>query len=103
MTVAEVSAVGLPAVYVPLPIGNGEQRLNALPVVDAGGGLVVDDAELTPEFVAGTVTELLTDGPRLAAMTVAAERAGHPEAARQVAQVALDLAREVREERRRRA
>jgi UDP-N-acetylglucosamine--N-acetylmuramyl-(pentapeptide) pyrophosphoryl-undecaprenol N-acetylglucosamine transferase len=31
MTVAEVSAVGLPAVYVPLPIGNGEQRLNALP------------------------------------------------------------------------
>ncbi|MGH3562437.1 MAG: UDP-N-acetylglucosamine--N-acetylmuramyl-(pentapeptide) pyrophosphoryl-undecaprenol N-acetylglucosamine transferase, partial [Mycobacterium sp.] len=33
MTVAEVSAVGLPAVYVPLPIGNGEQRFNALPVV----------------------------------------------------------------------
>ena len=33
MTVAEVTAVGLPAVYVPLPIGNGEQRLNALPVV----------------------------------------------------------------------
>ena len=51
MTVAEVSAVGLPAVYVPLPIGNGEQRLNALPVVDAGGGLLVDDADLTPEFV----------------------------------------------------
>ncbi len=39
MTVAEVSAVGLPAVYVPLPIGNGEQRLNALPVVQAGGGI----------------------------------------------------------------
>ena len=52
MTVAEVSAVGLPAVYVPLPIGNGEQRLNALPVVDAGGGLIVDDADLTPGFVA---------------------------------------------------
>ena len=40
MTVAEVTDVGLPAVYVPLPIGNGEQRLNALPVVNAGGGLV---------------------------------------------------------------
>src|SRR5699024_5977249 len=38
MTVAEVSAVGLPAVYVPLPHGNGEQALNARPVVDAGGG-----------------------------------------------------------------
>lgn len=34
MTVAELSAVGLPAAYVPLPIGNGEQRLNAQPVVN---------------------------------------------------------------------
>ena len=61
MTVAEVSAVGLPAVYVPLPIGNGEQRLNALPVVDAGGGLLVDDADLTPQFVGDTVAGLLGD------------------------------------------
>ena len=92
MTVAEVSAVGLPAVYVPLPIGNGEQRLNALPVVEAGGGLIVDDRDLTPEFVAGTVAGLLTDTDRLTAMTAAAALAGHPEAARQVARVALDVA-----------
>ena len=39
MTVAEVSAVGLPAVYVPLPIGNGEQKLNSRDVVAAGGGV----------------------------------------------------------------
>ena len=37
-TVAELTAVGLAAAYVPLPIGNGEQRLNADPVVAAGGG-----------------------------------------------------------------
>ncbi|PQD98014.1 undecaprenyldiphospho-muramoylpentapeptide beta-N-acetylglucosaminyltransferase [Mycolicibacterium parafortuitum] len=93
MTVAEVSAVGLPAVYVPLPIGNGEQRLNALPVVQAGGGLVVDDQSLTPEFVARTVTELLTDTDRLAEMTSAAALAGHPEAATRVAEIALEVAR----------
>jgi UDP-N-acetylglucosamine--N-acetylmuramyl-(pentapeptide) pyrophosphoryl-undecaprenol N-acetylglucosamine transferase len=93
MTVAEVSAVGLPAIYVPLPIGNGEQRLNALPVVNAGGGLVVADADLTPELVARQVAGLLGDPPRLAAMTTAAARVGHPEAARQVAQAALDIAR----------
>lgn len=92
MTVAEVSAVGLPAVYVPLPIGNGEQRLNALPVVDAGGGILVDDASLTPDFVAETVAGLLTDTQRLAAMTSAAVLAGHPEAASRVASVALDVA-----------
>ncbi|WP_019685605.1 glycosyltransferase, partial [Mycobacterium avium] len=63
MTVAEVSAVGLPAIYVPLPIGNGEQRLNALPVVDAGGGMVVADADLTPELVAREVAGLVGDPP----------------------------------------
>lgn len=92
MTVAEVCAVGLPAVYVPLPIGNGEQRLNALPVVNAGGGLLVDDASLTADFVAGPVCQLLTDDARLTAMTDAAALAGHPQAAQRVAQVALDVA-----------
>jgi UDP-N-acetylglucosamine--N-acetylmuramyl-(pentapeptide) pyrophosphoryl-undecaprenol N-acetylglucosamine transferase len=93
MTVAEVSAVGLPAVYVPLPIGNGEQRLNALPVVNAGGGLLVNDADLTPQFVGETVAGLLGDAPRLTAMTAAAALAGHRDAAQKVAEVALEVAR----------
>lgn len=96
MTVAEVTAVGLPAIYVPLPIGNGEQRLNALPVVDAGGGLLVDDADLSGDTVARTVIPLLTDDSKLAAMTAAASLSGHPDAARRVAQVALEIARAAR-------
>ncbi|KUI42796.1 UDP-N-acetylglucosamine--N-acetylmuramyl-(pentapeptide) pyrophosphoryl-undecaprenol N-acetylglucosamine transferase [Mycobacterium sp. GA-1199] len=93
MTVAELTAVGLPAVYVPLPIGNGEQRLNALPVVDAGGGLIVDDADLSPSFVAQTVVELLTDTGRLQTMTAGAALAGHRDAARRVAEIAIEVAR----------
>lgn len=100
MTVAEVSAVGLPAVYVPLPIGNGEQRLNALPVVEAGGGLLVADAELTPSHVGTEVVRLIHDAPRLAVMTAAAAGAGHRDAARRVAEVVLDVARADREARR---
>jgi UDP-N-acetylglucosamine--N-acetylmuramyl-(pentapeptide) pyrophosphoryl-undecaprenol N-acetylglucosamine transferase len=92
MTVAEVTAVGLPAVYVPLPIGNGEQRLNAAPVVQAGGGLLVDDADLTPSFVGETVAALLTDTGRLQTMTAGAALSGHRDAARQVAMVALEVA-----------
>ncbi|HEY7222401.1 MAG TPA: undecaprenyldiphospho-muramoylpentapeptide beta-N-acetylglucosaminyltransferase [Micromonosporaceae bacterium] len=76
MTLAEVTTVGLPAIYVPLPYGNGEQRRNALPVVKAGGGLMVDDAELTPEWIEKTVIPLASDPARLAAMGEAAARFG---------------------------
>jgi UDP-N-acetylglucosamine--N-acetylmuramyl-(pentapeptide) pyrophosphoryl-undecaprenol N-acetylglucosamine transferase len=92
MTVAEVSAVGLPAMYVPLPIGNGEQRLNALPVVEAGGGILVEDSTLTAGVVADTVAALLNDKSRLAAMTAGAALAGHRDAAQRVAEAAVDVA-----------
>jgi UDP-N-acetylglucosamine--N-acetylmuramyl-(pentapeptide) pyrophosphoryl-undecaprenol N-acetylglucosamine transferase len=71
-TVTEVAGVGLPAVFVPLPIGNGEQALNARPVVDAGGGLLVSDAAFTAEWVRSTVPALALDLDRLAAMSRAA-------------------------------
>ena len=80
MTVAELSAVGLPAAYVPLPIGNGEQRLNAQPLVKAGGGLLVDDAELTPDWVLGHVLPVLTDPHRLYDMSRAAAEFGRRDA-----------------------
>lgn len=92
MTVAEVSAVGLPAVYVPLPHGNGEQELNARPIVAAGGGMIVTDAELTPAFVADTVTPLLGDPGRLAEMGRNAAAAGHRSAAAEVARIVLEVA-----------
>lgn len=75
-TVCELTAVGLPAVYVPLPIGNGEQRFNAAHVLDAGGGLLVADREMTSDWVATTLVELARDPARLAAMASAAASAG---------------------------
>lgn len=71
-SVTEAAAVGVPAVFVPLPIGNGEQALNAKPVVDAGGALLVADAEMNPAWVADHVPALATDAPRLEAMSKAA-------------------------------
>jgi UDP-N-acetylglucosamine--N-acetylmuramyl-(pentapeptide) pyrophosphoryl-undecaprenol N-acetylglucosamine transferase len=50
-TVSEFAAVGLPAVFVPYPVGNGEQKLNAQDLVRAGGALIVEDAQFTPEYV----------------------------------------------------
>jgi UDP-N-acetylglucosamine--N-acetylmuramyl-(pentapeptide) pyrophosphoryl-undecaprenol N-acetylglucosamine transferase len=71
MTCAELAAVGLPAVLVPLPIGNGEQALNAASLVAAGAALLVPDAELNAEVVRTTVLGLVTDAQRLAEMSAA--------------------------------
>lgn len=92
MTVAEVSAVGMPAVYVPLPHGNGEQELNARPVVAAGGGKIVADADLTPQYVADEVVSLLRDSERLAQMGRSAAAAGHRSAAGEMARIVLEVA-----------
>lgn len=79
-TVCEVAAVGLPAVFVPLPIGNGEQRFNAAGLAAAGGCLVVDDAAVTPQWVRATVLPLLSDPARLAEMARAAAAVGRRDA-----------------------
>jgi UDP-N-acetylglucosamine--N-acetylmuramyl-(pentapeptide) pyrophosphoryl-undecaprenol N-acetylglucosamine transferase len=92
MTVAEVSAVGLPAVFVPLPHGNGEQALNATAVVDAGGGVLVADADLTSAKVAELVIPILTDPRRLAAMSAAAQGTGSKTAADVLARMVLEAA-----------
>jgi UDP-N-acetylglucosamine--N-acetylmuramyl-(pentapeptide) pyrophosphoryl-undecaprenol N-acetylglucosamine transferase len=92
-TVTEVAAVGLPAVFVPLPIGNGEQALNARPVVDAGGGLLVDDSAMTPEWVGGTVPGLLGDHDRLGTMGRAAADLIPRDADEQLARMILEAAR----------
>jgi UDP-N-acetylglucosamine--N-acetylmuramyl-(pentapeptide) pyrophosphoryl-undecaprenol N-acetylglucosamine transferase len=72
ITVAETTAIGMPAIYVPYPHSNQEQKRNALPVVEAGGGILVDNAELTPEWIERTVIPLTRDPQRLAAMGAAA-------------------------------
>ncbi len=95
-TVTEVSGVGLPAVYVPLPIGNGEQALNARPVVDAGGGLLVADAALTPEWVRRSLPDLLTDPDRLATMSAAARHVIPLDADDKLVEMILHAARDGR-------
>lgn len=94
MTVAELCAVGLPAVYVPLPIGNGEQRRNAAGVIEAGGGLMIDDDRLTGELLASTLVPLAADPRRLADMAGAAAAQGRPDAAEEMARMVLTAAGE---------
>ncbi|GIH96746.1 undecaprenyldiphospho-muramoylpentapeptide beta-N-acetylglucosaminyltransferase [Planobispora siamensis] len=92
MTCAELTAVGLPAAYVPLPHGNGEQRLNAAPIVQAGGGIMVDDADLSPDWIIRNVLPVLSDPERVVAMSEAAARMGRKDADTALARRVLQIA-----------
>jgi UDP-N-acetylglucosamine--N-acetylmuramyl-(pentapeptide) pyrophosphoryl-undecaprenol N-acetylglucosamine transferase len=91
-TVTEAAAIGLPTVFVPLPIGNGEQALNARAVVDAGGGLLVADEELTAEWVRAHVPALVSDRSRLEQMGAAAAGLIHRDADEQLADLVIAAA-----------
>jgi UDP-N-acetylglucosamine--N-acetylmuramyl-(pentapeptide) pyrophosphoryl-undecaprenol N-acetylglucosamine transferase len=93
MTCAELTAVGLPAAYVPLPHGNGEQRLNAVPIEAAGGGIIVADADLTPAWITSALLPLLLDRERVAAMSRAAAAAGNRNADTELADLVLAVGR----------
>lgn len=92
ITVAEVSAVGLPAVFVPLPHGNGEQALNARDLVAGGAALMVDDADLNADYLRTQVLPLALDRGRIDSMSSAAVSGGSRDAAEVVARAALDAA-----------
>jgi UDP-N-acetylglucosamine--N-acetylmuramyl-(pentapeptide) pyrophosphoryl-undecaprenol N-acetylglucosamine transferase len=101
MTCAELSAVGLPAAYIPLPLRGGEQRLNAVPIVRAGGGLLVTDAALSAEWIVANVVPVLRDGERLEAMSRAAAHAGSRDADTVLARYVIDIVVDHRRHRRR--
>lgn len=86
-TVSELAALGIPAVYVPLPHGNGEQALNATPVVEAGGGLLISNSDLSGQWLRERVVPLLRESGRaeLDAMAATAAQFGITDGARNLA------------------
>lgn len=96
MTVAEVSAAHLPAIYIPLPIGNGEQALNSKDLVAAGAAVQIADADLSPERLTRTVREILDDPQRRAAMVAAVSSNSAGDVARTLASRIASRIREAR-------
>jgi UDP-N-acetylglucosamine--N-acetylmuramyl-(pentapeptide) pyrophosphoryl-undecaprenol N-acetylglucosamine transferase len=92
MTCAEMTAVGLPAAYVPLPHGNGEQRLNAQPIVTAGGGLMVADEQLSPDWIERVLLPVLLDSEQVAVMSRAAAASGNSAADSELAGRVVEVA-----------
>ena len=92
ITVAEIGALAVPAVYVPLAFGNGEQRLNAGPQVQAGAALLVDEEDLTGSVILDRIVPLVKDRGALSRMSEAAGRSTTQDAAEVLARIVLETA-----------
>ncbi len=89
-TVSEIQLLGLPSVFVPYPVGNGEQEKNAWDSLQAGSAVLVLDADFTPDYVRATVLPLLGDDSALARMRTRARGLGRANAAEDFVQVMRD-------------
>jgi UDP-N-acetylglucosamine--N-acetylmuramyl-(pentapeptide) pyrophosphoryl-undecaprenol N-acetylglucosamine transferase len=89
-TVSEFAAVGLPAVFVPYPVGNGEQRFNAMDAVGAGGAVLLPDAELTPDWIRQSLVPLLGDRAAIASMAAGIASVGTRDGAERMVKLVAD-------------
>jgi UDP-N-acetylglucosamine--N-acetylmuramyl-(pentapeptide) pyrophosphoryl-undecaprenol N-acetylglucosamine transferase len=92
-TVAEITAAGKPAIFVPFPrAADDHQRRNAEVLAEAGAAALIPESELTPEKLAQTVIELLSDPVKLQAMGEKARTLAHKDAAGEMAEMVFKLA-----------
>jgi UDP-N-acetylglucosamine--N-acetylmuramyl-(pentapeptide) pyrophosphoryl-undecaprenol N-acetylglucosamine transferase len=92
-TVAEITAAGKPAIFVPFPrAADDHQRVNAEALASEGAAVVVEESKLEGLWLAETIAALLGDSTRLARMSEAARTLAHPNAARDIAQLAVRVA-----------
>jgi len=59
VTCAEVNTLGRYALFIPLPIGNGEQNLNAASLISQGRAEILPQAQFTPDWINQNLSRLL--------------------------------------------
>ena len=86
LTISELAAAGLGAILVPFPFAvDDHQTANARFLVDAGAAVLIADADLTPERLAGEIATLVADRPMLLAMAQCARALARPTATAELA------------------
>jgi len=92
-TVAELSAIGRPAILVPLPHAlDQDQFANAGVLAQAGGAVRIEQRDFTPERLAAEIARLAADPAALARMAQGAKSAGTIDAAERLADLVLKIA-----------
>ena len=93
-TVAELTAMGKPAVLIPSPyVSNNEQEMNAEQLGNAGGAVVLEEKDCSGEVLFETVSGMLRDNDRLKRMSAAQKEIGKPRATEEIVKLILMLIR----------
>jgi UDP-N-acetylglucosamine--N-acetylmuramyl-(pentapeptide) pyrophosphoryl-undecaprenol N-acetylglucosamine transferase len=91
LTVAELCAVGLPALFVPYPAAvDDHQTANARQMADAGAGVIIDQSMLSAEVLAGQLREWLSSRQDLLARAEKAHRLDKPSALMRITELCLE-------------
>jgi UDP-N-acetylglucosamine--N-acetylmuramyl-(pentapeptide) pyrophosphoryl-undecaprenol N-acetylglucosamine transferase len=91
-TVAEITAAGKPAVFVPFPhAADDHQKRNAEALEHAGAAVILEETKLTAASLVETVSGLFSDAAHLQQMAGSARGLAHPAAARDIAALAAKL------------
>ena len=93
LTVAELCAVGLPALFVPYPAAvDDHQTANARPMADAGAAVIIDESMLSADVLAGQLREWLSNRQELLAKAENAHRLDKPSALARITELCLEQA-----------
>lgn len=91
-TVAEITAAGKPAIFVPFPrAADDHQNVNARALEKAGAAVVVEESKLEAAYLVDTIAALLGDSRRLFRMSSAARTLAHPQSVQEIAGLVKSL------------
>jgi UDP-N-acetylglucosamine--N-acetylmuramyl-(pentapeptide) pyrophosphoryl-undecaprenol N-acetylglucosamine transferase len=94
-TLAEITALGKPAILIPYPFAAGRhQELNAVKLKEMGAAFMFTDDELKGEKLAGNIRELFGDDLMRAEMKKASKGLGRPDACGRIVDIAISLVKE---------
>ncbi|MDO4697296.1 MAG: undecaprenyldiphospho-muramoylpentapeptide beta-N-acetylglucosaminyltransferase [Pasteurellaceae bacterium] len=91
LTVCEIAAAGLPAIFVPFQHKDRQQFLNAEFLAKEGAAIIIEQPDFTPENVLNALQPLLADRQKLTEMAIRAKQKASPLAAKRVAEVIVDV------------
>ena len=93
-TVAEITAAGKPAIFVPFKLAaDDHQLMNAQALESAGAARLIPESQLNPDRLSAVVAEMLGDPSALASMSARARSLAHPNAGKEIAELAAHIAK----------